>query len=168
MSSPSASADTAHSGAEIAATARILIDEAPPIDSAPVSVRLDARAPQTALAVTALGDDAQGAPTFDVQWNAVDDASGVKAVTVHAAEDGGDFGRSRLKQADPATKQKAVFTGEAGKRYEFLAVATDLAGNREAASVANAVLPDDGARQAVPTAWASPISSARRQRRRPR
>jgi len=39
--------------------------------------------------------------------------------------------------------------GEAGKTYEFLAVATDLAGNREAAAISNAVLPDDGARQAI-------------------
>ena len=141
------SADTAQSGAEMTASARLLIDEAPPIDCAPISVRLDARAAQTAQAVTALGNDAQGAPTFDVQWNAVDDASGVKSVTVYVAEDGGDF-KIWLKQAAPTTKQ-AVFTGETGKHYEFLAVATDLAGNREAAAVANAVLPDDGARQEV-------------------
>jgi hypothetical protein len=99
------SADTAQSGVEITASARILIDQAPPIDSTPVSVRLDARAPQTALAVTALGDNAQGAPTFDVQWNAVDDASGVKSVTVYVAEDGGDF-KIWLKQATPATKPR--------------------------------------------------------------
>ncbi|HNB45966.1 MAG TPA: putative Ig domain-containing protein, partial [Burkholderiaceae bacterium] len=137
----------APSGSEITASARLLIDQAPPIDSAPISVRLDARAPQTALAVTALGNDAQGAPTYDVQWNAVDDASGVKSVTVYVAEDGGDFTIWR-KQSAP-TIQQAVFTGQAGKHYEFLAVATDLAGNREAAAVANAVLPDDGARQEI-------------------
>ncbi|HRD91359.1 MAG TPA: hypothetical protein PK752_24335, partial [Accumulibacter sp.] len=137
----------APTGSEITASARLLIDQAPPIDSAPISVRLDARAPQTALAVTVLGNDAQGAPTYDVQWNAVDDASGVKSVTVYVAEDGGDFTIWR-KQSAP-TIQQAVFTGQAGKHYEFLAVATDLAGNREAAAVANAVLPDDGARQEI-------------------
>ncbi|MBU3058495.1 hypothetical protein, partial [Pseudomonas indica] len=141
------SADTAASGAEITASARILIDAAPPIDSEVVSARLDVHAPQTALAVTALGNDTQGAPTFDVRWTAIDTASGIQSVTVYVAEDGGDF-KIWLRQVGPDTTQ-AVFTGVAGKHYEFLAVATDKAGNREAASVANAVLPDDGARQAV-------------------
>ena len=141
------SADVAASGAEIVASARILLDAAPPIDSDPVAVKLDAKAPQTVLTVAALGDNAQGAPTFDVQWTATDDASGIKSVTVYVAEDGGDF-KIWQRQVGPDTSQ-AIFTGEAGKHYEFLAVATDQAGNREAASVANAVLPDDGARQEV-------------------
>ncbi|HEX8964211.1 MAG TPA: putative Ig domain-containing protein, partial [Rhodocyclaceae bacterium] len=140
-------ADTAISGATIAASARVFFDEAPPVDSAQVTSTLDAAAPVTTVAVTAKGDDAQGAPTFDVQWNAVDDASGVKSVTVYVAEDGGDF-KIWQRQVDPSQTQ-ALFTGVAGRRYEFLAVATDNAGNREAASVANAVLPDDGSRQAA-------------------
>ena len=107
----------------------------------------DATAPVTALAVTSLGDNSQGAPMFDVTWNANDDASGIKSVTVYVAENGGDF-KIWLRQVDPSQSQ-AVFTGVAGKHYEFLAVAIDNAGNREAASVANAVLPDDGSRQAV-------------------
>lgn len=141
------SADTAVSGAEIAASARVIIDDAPPVDSETISAKLDAAPPHTALTVTALGNDAQGAPTFDVQWTATDDASGVKSVTVYVAEDGGDF---KIWQRQVAPEQtKALFTGVAGKHYEFLAVAIDKAGNREAASVANAVLPDDGARQEV-------------------
>jgi hypothetical protein len=79
--------------------------------------------------------------------DSIDDLSGVKSVTLYVAEDAGDF-RIWQRQLDPQTTQ-ALFTGEAGRHYEFLAVATDRAGNREAAVVANAVLPDDGARQEV-------------------
>jgi len=75
-------------------------------------------------------------------------------VTIYVAEDGGDF-RIWQRQVDPAVGQ-AIFTGApasggggGGKRYEFLAVATDRAGNREAASLANAIVPDDGARQEI-------------------
>lgn len=92
---------------------------------------------------------ADAAPIFDLQWSSIDDLSGVKSVTLYVAEDAGDF-RIWQRQLDPQTTQ-ALFTGEAGRHYEFLAVATDRAGNREAAVVANAVLPDDGARRS--TRW---------------
>ncbi len=140
-------ADTAPSKAEIISSARIFVDAAPPIDSAKSLVTLDAKAPSTALAVTSLGNNAQGVPSFDLNWTATDDDSGVKSVTVYVAENGGDF-KIWLRQVDPSRTQ-AVFTGETGKRYEFLAVATDKSGNRETASLTNAVLPDDGSRQEI-------------------
>ena len=94
-----------------------------------------------------MGANAQGAPAYDVKWQATDDLSGVKHVTVYVAENGGDF-KIWQRQVAPDTTE-ATFTGVAGSTYQFLAVATDNAGNTEAASVANAVLPDDGSRQAV-------------------
>jgi subtilase family serine protease len=142
-------ATSAAAGSEIAAADRLLVDAAPPIDSEPALVRLDTRAPQTTLKVTTLTSTgaADTAPSFDLQWNTVDEFSGVMAVTLYVAEDAGDF-RIWQRQLSPQTTQ-ALFTGETGKHYEFLAVATDRAGNRETAVVANAVLPDDGARQEV-------------------
>jgi subtilase family serine protease len=142
-------ATSAAAGSEIAAAARLLVDDAPPIDSETARVRLDTRAPQTTLKITTLtpAGAADAAPIFDLQWSSIDDLSGVKSVTLYVAEDAGDF-RIWQRQLDPQTTQ-ALFTGEAGRHYEFLAVATDRAGNREAAVVANAVLPDDGARQEV-------------------
>ncbi|WP_346949757.1 putative Ig domain-containing protein, partial [Dyella sp.] len=142
-----AAAPGAASGAKIAMQARVFFDDTPPIDSATLNVTLDAKAPGTTVAVTSLGNNAQGAPTYDVKWNAQDDASGIRFVTVYVATNGGDF-KIWQRQVAAGTNE-AVFTGEAGNHYEFLAVATDLAGNREAASVSNAVLPDDGARQQV-------------------
>jgi len=140
-------ADTAVSGTVMSTQARILVDEAPPVESAVLSATLDADAPETHMAVTALGDNAGGQPVFDVQWQARDTASGISSVTVYVAENGGDF-RIWIGKA-PSDKTQALFVGEAGKTYEFLAVATDRAGNREAAVISNAVLPDDGARQAI-------------------
>ncbi|HSV48544.1 MAG TPA: hypothetical protein VLJ58_22340, partial [Ramlibacter sp.] len=142
-----ASGHDAQSGASITAQASIIFDGSPPVVTNTISQKLDVGAPTTAVAATALGSNADGAPMIDVQWAARDDASGVKHVTVYVAESGGDF-KIWLRQA-PAEQTQAVFTGQAGKTYEFLAVATDKAGNREAATVANAVLPDDGSRQAV-------------------
>jgi len=138
---------TALSGATITSSARIIFDDAPPIDTGSVSNKLDAVAPTTTIAATALGVDAQGVPSYDVQWQAIDDLSGIKHVTVYVAANGGDF-KIWQRQVSPDVSQ-ALFIGEAGSTYEFLAVATDIAGNMEAALIANAVLPDDGSRQAV-------------------
>ena len=139
--------NSAATGATIEAQARVFLDDSPPIESEGISHTLDASAPTTALTVRSAGNDATGAPTYDVTWRASDDASGVKIVTVYVAENGGDF---RIWQRQVAGAQgQAVFTGVAGKTYEFLAAATDNAGNREAAAVVNAVLPDDGSQQAA-------------------
>ncbi|HEV6968860.1 CARDB domain-containing protein, partial [Roseateles sp.] len=140
-------ADTAPTGANITASARVFFDATPPIVSNSVSHTLDAEAPVTTLTVASSGNDAGGQPTYRVSWKAADDASGVKHVTVYVAIDGGDF-RIWQKQVAGA-ESTALFTGQAGHHYEFLAVATDNAGNREAASVSNAVLPDDGSRSAA-------------------
>ena len=141
-----ASPDAATSAA-IGASARVFFDDAPPIDSDAISHTLDASAPRTTITVTSRGNDAGGAPTFSVAWQATDDASGVKHVTVYVADNGGDFRIWRKQVAGAASSE--VFAGQAGHRYEFLAVATDTAGNREAALVSNAVLPDDGSRDAA-------------------
>ncbi|MEO7621604.1 MAG: CARDB domain-containing protein, partial [Gallionella sp.] len=138
---------TAISGASITSGARVIFDDAPPVDTATVTNTLDAAAPVTTVTATALGIDTQGKPGFDVKWHATDDASGIKHITVYVAENGGDF-KIWQRQVSPDQTQ-AVFIGTAGSTYEFLAVATDNAGNLEAAQVANAVLPDDGSRQAV-------------------
>jgi hypothetical protein len=136
---------SAVTGTAIDAQARVFLDDSPPIESAGVSHTLDAAAPATALTVRSAGNDGNGAPIYDVAWRASDDASGVKAVTIYVAADGGDFRIWKRQVAGDAGQ--AVFTGEAGKTYEFLAAAVDNAGNREAALVTHAVLPDDGSRQ---------------------
>ena len=135
------------SSAEIITSARVIFNQAPPIETASISHTLDAKAPVTSVAVTSLGTNQQGESSYDVNWHTVDDASGIKHVTVYVAENGGSF-KIWLRQVAPDQTQ-AIYTGNADSTYEFLAVATDNAGNSEAALIANAILPDDGSRQAV-------------------
>ncbi|MCP4925155.1 MAG: hypothetical protein GY916_04335, partial [Gammaproteobacteria bacterium] len=140
-------AGAAESGSEINAGARVFFADSPPVETASLTHTLDSDVPVTEVAVTSLGSNAQGDSSFDVSWNAVDDSSGVKHVTVYVAENGGDF-KIWLRQVS-ADQTQAIYSGNADSTYEFLAVATDYAGNLEAAIVANAVLPDDGSRQDI-------------------
>ncbi len=123
-------------GTEISSTARILLNTAPPVDTTPIHHFVDAVAPTTHLTAQPL---TQGGSDYLVEWDAVDDetGSGVQHVTVYVAEDGGDF-KIWLRQTNESS---AVFLGEAGHSYEFLAIATDNAGNQELSAV---VVPDDG------------------------
>ena len=124
-------------GTTIEAQARVLFDTAPPQDTTALVHTLDAVPPTSSLTVQSLA----GGNAKLVQWQAEDDAggSGVQHVTVYVAEDGGDF---RIWQRQ-TTETEAVFTGEAGVSYEFLAIATDNAGNQEMVDIGRAV-PDDG------------------------
>jgi hypothetical protein len=70
--------------------------------------------------------------------------SGVKHSTVYVSEDGGSW---RIWQRQ-TTATSAVYEGTAGHRYEFLALSTDNAGNRELPP-AGQQAPDDGSRPSV-------------------
>ncbi|WP_346658742.1 Ig-like domain-containing protein [Bradyrhizobium sp. 143] len=114
------------SGTEIAAQARVAFNTMAPQDTAKNISTLDASAPVSML--TAQLVDGTTA-TYDVRWSAQDEAggSGVAHVTVYVASDGGDF---KIWQRQ-STASSAVYQGEAGHTYEFLALATDNAGNQE-------------------------------------
>jgi len=106
----------------------VLFNSAPPQDTTELRQVIDAVAPTTVLSATQL---AAGGSDFQVSWSATDDAggSGVKHVTVYVAEDGGDFKIWLRQTADTS----ASYQGRSGHTYEFLALATDNAGNRERA-----------------------------------
>ncbi|MEL6166731.1 MAG: hypothetical protein AAFR37_24315, partial [Cyanobacteria bacterium J06628_3] len=102
----------------------------------------DGTAPGTTINVKALGEEVNsenskyeslqqvaGNKDYLVSWKAVDDSSGsgIKHVTVYVAENGGDF---RIWQQQ-TTDTEAIFSGKADSSYEFLALATDNAGNTE-------------------------------------
>ncbi|WP_410472980.1 hypothetical protein ACGTJS_04805 [Faucicola mancuniensis] len=129
----------------ITSQARIFFDNQTPVEAAPISYRLDKIAPQSRVVATTRRTS--DVPSYDVTWQAVDSGSGVKHVTVYVAKDGGDF-KIWQKQV-MGDHGQAVFTGEAGSQYEFLSIATDLAGNQEQAQISNAVLPDDGSQASL-------------------
>ncbi|MDM9385689.1 CARDB domain-containing protein [Chlorogloeopsis sp. ULAP01] len=113
-------------GTEITTEARVIFNTAAPIDTARVTNIIDGVAPTTVLTVTPL---VAGGSDYLVNWTATDDAAGagVKHVTVYVAEDGSTY-RIWKQQT---TETSGVYTGRAGHTYEFLALATDNAGNRE-------------------------------------
>jgi YD repeat-containing protein len=125
------------SNREVRASARVIFNTAAPLDTPELVQMLDAQAPVTTLELRRLGNGAD----YEVNWVALDepDGSGLRHTTVYVAEDGGEW-RIWLRQS---SESSAVFQGEAGKRYEFVAVSTDNAGNQER-PLTVASLPDDG------------------------
>lgn len=130
-------------GTILEAQARVLYDNVPPQDTAVLRQTIDARAPQTTISAA---QTAPGSSNYQVQWSAQDDAggSGVKHVTVYVSKDGGDY----TIWLSRTLESVAIYQGEAGHTYEFLALATDHAGNRERVSL-NRLVPDDGSRPDV-------------------
>lgn len=68
----------------------------------------------------------------DVSWGATDGGSGAKRYTVSVSDNGGAYSEW---QSD-VTATSAVYAGTIGHRYDFYVVATDGAGNAEAAKSA--------------------------------
>ncbi|MCU0915393.1 MAG: tandem-95 repeat protein [Planctomycetes bacterium] len=115
------------SGTEITAQARVLSDGLAPEDTITLTQVVDGAAPTSHVTATRLAAESN---SFRVDWSVVDDSgSGVKHVTLYVATDGGDFKIWQRQVTEAAGS--AVFEGEAGHTYEFLALATDIAGNRE-------------------------------------
>ncbi|MCA9266431.1 MAG: hypothetical protein KDA60_21375, partial [Planctomycetales bacterium] len=120
--------DDIATGDVITAQARVLFEGAAPEDTEIVSQTIDAAAPITQLDVVRIPG---ATPNFEIRWNATDDenGSGFKHVTLYVAENQGDFTIWMRQLTDSVGTE--VFIGEPGVVYEFLALSTDLAGNRE-------------------------------------
>lgn len=71
----------------------------------------------------------QSKTAFSVQWSGQDTGSGIASYDIYFSEDGAPFQR----WLGGATAGAALFQGELGKAYAFYSIATDRAGNREAA-----------------------------------
>ena len=135
--------DDATSGSSLESKARVVFNNSPPQDSNTLRYIIDSIAPVTTITATRLGT---GSNDYMVQWQSSDleingagSASGVKNVTVYVSIDGGDY---RIWQRQ-TTETQAVYRGQLGQEYRFLALATDVAGNRESAP-AGATTPNDG------------------------
>ncbi|MFM6761644.1 MAG: putative Ig domain-containing protein, partial [Microcystis panniformis] len=123
---------------EITSQARVIFNTAAPFDTQTLSYLLDAQAPTTTVTVQPLS---QGSSDYQVTWKAIDDnnGSGIKHITVYVAKDGGNF---EIWQRQ-TTETSAIYQGETGHNYEFIALATDNAGNREQPRL-GIQPPDDG------------------------
>ncbi|MEO1373932.1 MAG: hypothetical protein AAFW70_06360 [Cyanobacteria bacterium J06635_10] len=141
-------------GAAINSSARVFYNNAAPIDTAEAVNIADGKAPGTTINVKPLGEEinaensiydslqkVQGNEDYLVSWKAFDDqaGSGIKHVTVYVAENGGDFKIWQQRTTDT----EAIFSGKAESSYEFLALATDNAGNTEQ-PILGITAPSDG------------------------
>ncbi len=138
MSYTVTNAYAAQTGDDVSTSARVIFDTAAPFDTPGIVQTLDAGAPTTTLTVQRIGS---GGTDYLVEWTASDDTggSGVKSTSVYVSEDGAPWQIWQRQTTDTS----GVFTGTAGKRYEFIAASTDNAGNREVPNTPQAV-PDDG------------------------
>ncbi len=126
------------SGDQVSARARVIFNTAAPEDTQTITQTIDAVAPTTILTTTQIA----GTTNFVLDWDTTDDLSGVKHVTLYAARDGGDF--EVFQRQLPDATGSEVFIGQVGSNYEFLALATDIAGNREEAPLGVLVADDGG------------------------
>ncbi|MGB2202392.1 MAG: CARDB domain-containing protein, partial [Pseudooceanicola atlanticus] len=122
-------------GARLISIAKVDYDTRPSDLTNEVSQTVDTVAPATALTVQRV----TGTDRYELAWTASDARSGVRHVSLYVATDGGDF---RLLEAQ-SDANIHTFVGEAGHSYEFLALATDNAGNTERPP-AGITAPDDG------------------------
>lgn len=117
-------------GAQITNRATVVFDANAPINTPTWLNTLDVNAPVshvTALPAT------EAANTFTVSWSGADVGSGIASYTIYVSDNGGPF---TAWQAS-ATATSASFTASAaGHTYGFYSIATDGAGNTEAAKSA--------------------------------
>ena len=135
-----ATEDDVNTGDQVTASARVFFNNAPPEDTELLTQVIDAAAPTTQLTVARVSP---ASSNFIVNWNSADDVggSGFKHVTLYVAEDGGDFAIFQRQLTESSGSE--VFVGTPGHTYEFLALATDKAGNREEPPL-GVLAPDDG------------------------
>ncbi len=120
-------------GATIVASASVVFDNNPAINTTPVSNTIDAKAPTSSVAALPAVVGAE----FPVSWSGKDDTggSGVATYDVFVSDDGGAF----TEWLSDTTDTSSTFDGVVGQTYAFYSVAIDNAGNIQATpSVAQA------------------------------
>ena len=125
--------DNLPTGTEISSSVRLINDISAPLDSNSVTNLIDGVAPSTTLNVSTIGNNND----YLLSWSSVDDesGSGLDSLTIYVAENGGDFQVWQRQVGAIPCDCPLIFNGEAGINYEFLALATDIAGNREIAQL---------------------------------
>ncbi len=111
------------SGTEIRNRATITFDYNEPIRTTEWLVVVDTTRPESNVASL----PPRSPSSFDLMWSGNDAHSGVSYYNIYVSENDGPYVLA-LRKTFGTT---AVFNGTHGKKYEFLSLATDRAGNRE-------------------------------------
>ena len=113
-------------GTTIANTASIVFDGQAAMSTNTWTNTIDATAPVSAVQALA---PVTNATAVNVSWSGTDVGSGIATYTIYVSDNGGPF--AAWLSGTSATS--GVFTGTAGHVYGFFSIATDAAGNVQAA-----------------------------------
>ncbi len=113
-------------GTQITNQATVVFDANAPINTPVWLNTIDATPPVSS--VTALPAAEQN-PTFTVSWSGSDVGSGIASYTIYVSDNGGPF----TAWQSAVTVTSASYSGQAGHTYGFYTIATDSAGNVQAA-----------------------------------
>jgi hypothetical protein len=118
------------SGTQITNTASVVFDANAPIATPAWLNTLDVTAPVSMVsALPATEASTGGTATFTVSWSGTDADSGINSFTIYVSDNGGAFTPWETATTDTSDS----YTGTAGHTYGFYSIATDNAGNVEAA-----------------------------------
>lgn len=135
-------------GALIADQAVVTFDANAPISTAVWSNTLDNTPP--ASHVNAL-PPTESTSSFIVNWSGTDGGSGVQSYTIYVSDSGGQYGNWLTQTSSTSAK----FIGNIGHTYSFYSIATDNAGNVEAAKTSS-----DTSTQIVPPATTTSLQAS--------
>jgi hypothetical protein len=113
-------------GTKITNQATVVFDANAPINTPSWLNTIDATPPVST--VTALPATEQ-TPTFTVSWSGSDVGSGIASYTIYVSDNGGPF----TAWQSAVTITSASYIGQIGHTYGFYSIATDAAGNVQAA-----------------------------------
>lgn len=117
-------------GTQVTNMATVVFDANAPINTKTWMNTLDVDAPVSAVAALPATQVApSGTVAFTVNWSGTDKGSGIASYTVYVSDNGGAF----TAWQSGVTTTSASYTGTAGHTYGFYSIATDGAGNVEAA-----------------------------------
>ena len=114
-------------GTVIDAKATIIFITQEPIDTPAISNTLDTQAPESH--VEAVANATVESAQFLVRWSGSDVGSAIAGYTVYVSDNGGTY----APWLENTTLTEATYAGQPGHSYAFYTVASDNAGNKEAA-----------------------------------
>ena len=120
---------TATTGTRLDARATIVFDTEAPIDTPAIFHTLDANGPSSQVFAETGEVINVDTPEFLVRWSGTDTGSALAGYTVYVSDNGGDF-RPWLENTKLT---EASYLGQPGHTYAFYTIASDNAGNHEAA-----------------------------------
>jgi RHS repeat-associated protein len=120
--------DDAPTGTVIDAEATIVFTTQEPIDTPAIFNTLDMQAPESHVEANNNGSTIATAQ-FVIRWSGSDVGSAIAGYSLYVSDNGSDY----TLWLDNTTLNEATFVGEAGHSYSFYSIATDNAGNKEAA-----------------------------------